>query len=62
MPTTAPAILRVADVLEILHISRTTLWEWRKRPDFPQAVRLGTNSVAWRAEDVQDWLDNRPPA
>jgi predicted DNA-binding transcriptional regulator AlpA len=30
--------------------------------DFPPAIHLGKNSLAWKAIDVQRWLDQRQSA
>ena len=56
------AILRERDVLALLGISKATLWRWRKAGNFPAAIQLGPNSVAWRREAVDEWLASRPAA
>jgi predicted DNA-binding transcriptional regulator AlpA len=42
----------------IVH-NRTTLKRWmtRERNPFPKPVKLGENSIAWRATDVEQWLE-----
>lgn len=40
-------------------LSRSTLYDWMKRGDFPQPVKLGTRLVAWRESDVNAWLESR---
>ena len=52
-------ILRTADVISILGISRSTLWRWEKSPDFPPKVRLGPNTVGWCQADILEWLDGK---
>jgi predicted DNA-binding transcriptional regulator AlpA len=41
---------------------RATLRRWMKSPDhpFPSPIVLSANSIAWRASEVREWLDNRP--
>jgi len=56
------AMLRVPDVLDRVGISRRTLCRWRADGTFPQALRLGTNSIGWPRHVVDEWLANRPPA
>ena len=54
-----PAILRTADVLALLRISRSTLWRREKNGEFPQRVRLGgakSRAVGWLRTDVERWL------
>lgn len=40
----------------IIPISRTTLWRKIKDGLFPAPVRLTTNTIAWRVEDVRAWM------
>jgi len=40
-------------------LSRSTLYDWMKRGDFPQPVKLGARIVAWRESDVTAWLESR---
>ena len=56
------AMLRVRDVLDRVGVSRRTLCRWRADGTFPQALRLGTNSIGWPRHVVEEWLANRPPA
>ena len=39
--------------------NRMTLNRWIERGHFPAPIQLGPNSIAWRASEVQEWLDNR---
>ena len=58
-------ILRMAAVLQLTGLSRTTLWRRIRSGDFPPAVRLGgpeTRSVGWRAEEIKAWIASRPRA
>ena len=41
-------------------IGKTTLWRWVRDGHFPKPVRLGANCVAWRADDVNQWINSRP--
>ena len=56
------AMLRVADVLHRVGVSRRTLCRWRADGTFPQALRLGANSIGWPRRVVDEWIVNRPPA
>ena len=56
------AMLRVPDVLDRVGVSRRTLCRWRADGTFPQALRLGANSIGWPGHVVDEWLANRPPA
>ena len=58
-------ILRIADVLKITRISRTTLWRYIRNKDFPAPIKLGgqrSRCVGWYAKEVNQWLEDRPRA
>ncbi len=64
-PTTAhPLQVLRFDDLQKLNIfrNRVTLRRWIEAGHFPAPIRLGPNSVGWRARDVQEWLDRRSAA
>ncbi len=52
-------IIRKAELLEITGLSSASLYRRMKEGDLPLPVRLGPNSVGWRASEVQEWLDSR---
>ena len=60
-PTSTPldCFLDWQALRELIPVSRTTLWQWRRRGDFPAAVRLSAGRVAWRASDVRAWMESR---
>lgn len=41
-------------------IGRTTLWRWVREGRFPKPIRLGANCIAWRADDINQWINSRP--
>jgi predicted DNA-binding transcriptional regulator AlpA len=58
-------VLRYRDLLAAGIVrNRTTLQRWQSRDTdpFPQPIRLGENSVAWRQSDVEAWLERRAAA
>ncbi len=50
---------RRPDVEARTGLSRSTIYEWMKRGEFPQPVKLGTRLVAWRESDITAWLESR---
>lgn len=56
------AMLRVSEVLDRVGVSRRTLCRWRADGTFPQALRLGANSIGWPSRVVDEWVASRPPA
>lgn len=52
-------LLRRPDVEARTGLSRSTIYDWMKRGEFPQPVKLGSRLVAWRENDIGDWLESR---
>lgn len=53
----AERLIRRPEVEARTGLSRSTIYEWMKRGDFPQPVKLGERLVAWRESDVVAWLE-----
>lgn len=53
----AEKLLRRPAVEDLTGLSRSTLYCWMKRGEFPQPVKLGSRIVAWRESDVTAWLE-----
>lgn len=60
---TAPADLpatgyvRLALLLQLIPMSRSSIWRKTKAGTFPKPYKLSDNVTAWRAEDVRDWIE-----
>jgi prophage regulatory protein len=50
------------DLAHHLGISPPTLWRWRKRPDFPRAIRLSHRTVVFRQREIDAWLERSAEA
>lgn len=51
---------RLPKMRELLGLSNTTIWELsRHDPDFPKPVKLTSQCTAWRADEVQAWMESR---
>ena len=50
-------LVRAREISYRLGVSIPTLYHWEKTTDFPKRIRLGPNSVAWRGDEIQCWLD-----
>lgn len=59
---TPKPLLRRPEVEAITHLSRASIYSKMKKGAFPLPVRLGSNSVAWRAEDIHRWISELPVA
>lgn len=45
---------------KIVCIGRTRIYDLVKKGRFPQPVRLGARSVAWREDELLKWIDDLP--
>jgi predicted DNA-binding transcriptional regulator AlpA len=55
---TMDALLKLRDLMEIMKISRSTLWRVQQREDFPKPMTL-MGCKRWRREELQAWLDQQ---
>ena len=51
-PADAPQLYRLPQVLGILQISKTSWWKGVRDGLYPQPVKLGPRTTAWRARDI----------
>lgn len=58
-PDMTEKLLRRSDVESRIGLSRSTIYDWMKRGQFPQPVKLGERLVAWKESDIAAWLDAR---
>ena len=49
-------LLRRPEVEKLTHLSRSAIYARMKAGTFPPPLRLGANSVAWRATDIERWI------
>lgn len=50
---------RINHLVEMLSVSKSTIWNWVKKGTFPSAFKLAENTTAWRFEDVEEWIKSR---
>lgn len=55
----AEKLLRRPEVEARTGLSRSTIYDWIKRGEFPAPVALGARLVAWRESDIEGWLTAR---
>ena len=55
-------LLKRPEVEAVTHLSRASIYSKIKAGNFPLPVRLGSNSVAWHAEDIDRWIAELPVA
>lgn len=50
--------VRLKQILEIIPVSKSTWWAGVKDGRFPQSVKLGPRTTAWRAEDIRQLINS----
>lgn len=60
--TLAMKFIRIRQVMQITGLSRMTIYRLELAGNFPKRRKLSQNSVAWREEEVEQWLNSRPVA
>ena len=51
--------LRIGELIAVTGLSRSTLHRLGKSNDLPAKVRLSSRAVAWRASEIQAWIESR---
>ena len=47
---------RLAEVIELIGVSRSTIYRWMATGDFPKHISLGSNTVVWLETGVDAWI------
>jgi len=50
-------LIRRRDVLHFTSLSQSSLYRLMKESRFPRPVRISPRCVAWKSEEVEDWID-----
>ncbi|MFH1218212.1 MAG: AlpA family phage regulatory protein [Pseudomonadota bacterium] len=53
------AILRLPDVMRLIGLRRTTIYDMMAKGTFPRSVALSARAKGWRAGDIRAWLESR---
>ena len=53
-------LIRLSEVEYVTGLRKSAIYKRIKEGRFPVAVRLGAKHVAWKQDEVQEWIDNRP--
>lgn len=58
-PRDPNSILRPSELVEMLSISKATLWRWEQTDQIPPRIKLAGRAVGWRYADIVEWLSRR---
>ena len=51
--------LRLREVLELIPVSKSSIWAMVKDGRFPKPVKLSPRVTCWREEDIQNYIASR---
>lgn len=52
-------ILRLPQVMEIVGVSRSTIYLWIQQESFPRPLKLSVRRVGWLESDVMAWIRSK---
>lgn len=55
-------LIRRPEVLNLVGLSRATIYLMMAEGRFPKPVKVGLRAVAWREADIEAWLASREAA
>ena len=55
-------LLRRPEVEARTGLSRSSIYAWMSRGEFPRPLRIGQRAVAWTEEDIERWITTRKEA
>lgn len=61
-PSSDYRYLRLPEVVSLVGLSRSMLYQLIAAGRFPSPVRLSAHSSGWRSDAVRAWMDSRQPA
>lgn len=50
--------LRLNQILELVPIGKSSFWAKVKSGEYPQPVKLGARTTAWKVEDIRKLIDS----
>jgi prophage regulatory protein len=53
-------LLTKKQLRELVPLAYSSIWELMRRGEFPKALRIGRQRVAWREDEVREWIESRP--
>ena len=55
-------LLTQKQVVDLVGLSRTTIWRLERAGQFPRRRQVSTKAVRWNHAEIVDWIESRPLA
>lgn len=55
-------VLRLPTVIQMVGLSRSSIYLLIQRNEFPKPLQLSVRAVGWRLSDIEAWLESRAVA
>jgi prophage regulatory protein len=53
----ADKLLRMKQVLEVIPVAKSTIWQWVKEDRFPKPIKLGGKTTVWKMSEIQRFVE-----
>lgn len=50
---------RINQLVDILSVSKSTIYLWVQKGQFPQPRKIGENTSVWSEDSIQSWIDEK---
>lgn len=58
LPGESYRLLRISDVMNLTGLPKSTIYLKIKNNEFPNQVSIGSRSVAWVENEINEWISN----
>lgn len=53
------SILKLPEVKKLTGLSRSSIYDFMQKGEFPKSIKLSARSVGWLQEEVNAWIDQK---
>lgn len=52
-------MLRIEEVMALLRLGRTTIYDYVKKGEFPAPIKFGPRRSVWQQSEIQHWIEQQ---
>lgn len=52
-------LIRFKEVEHIAGLSRSSIYEFMKKGNFPKSFSIGERAIAWREDEIEEWVQDK---